>query len=1565
MKVFGAKNGTTIKPVVGMAVAQLELDENGEAKRDAEGNYIVACDYSDFDGAYDTPKYAEGPDVRVSAKPGFNVNLNRFQQNGTAGVYDFSKGNDDAIDKEAGQVFGRACRFGINVSMMNDEKEKGLKGLELPDGSDISFELDMEAAFGTDDADPPLLWCVYNTGGRDQYGRGLAGNYSSVTLAPKDLRKGKDTPFEERQGSSAHMWNGGDWTFERQSNGKLKVTISNYVVNPLWFPTGYNLSNNSSKNYFMTGGDVKYLSNGVFSARNINIIVPFGSNITDGDGNPRPDGADVEYATNADDPNYYLNLYGHDGNIKIKIKDTKLDVKSQSGQESLVFYPDEKEGQVIYSEKDDMLEANIALARGGGLDSRKVYFGYNGNDNARDVNNQEYANTNGKDAIMPGSKVRISGGITYTQRDTYETAWISAAQVLIKFDDEHLTPQEGLKEGELFAAKPNGKGWDSDDEMKSTGIDQLVYYSSREELLNSGDVCVGVLKEYRNTGNPNSDVSSQTFSVHYHDLLVTEDSKYYNTVSMTSMCTRLWRIDAYKKIIDLNGEFPSYTDSGMQGKTVEEYIVEKHNNLSAEDKAAVSPFRDDVGSKSNLGYVKSSYDEDGFHKGSGTEATWGDSLYIIPYKMGINKIVEQRNGPDSNKPVPYSFERGETIADFCLSPYFTMPKDDIEVEIPGAKTKVTVSDVLPKGLEYMSGSAYIGGTYQNNTNEQGGHGEVIGGTSVEPIIEEQEDGTTILKWELENVDIGDNDFIPAIHFSANIDQEIVEHTSWLNTGRVRSTEDNREYDTRNGNLDTASIEAAPSGNFIIKKIAKHRFNDHDQDLEWTLRWRNTTSQTYTKRVLIDVLPYNGDPRGTEFTGSYNITKLNYKFLNGLNASNFSFYYTTDPEARTASAFANGIDYDGLVGDNPTVGGIEWHKAEIADDGTVSAVVGKDIAAFLVAGDVPSQGEVRATVTIKPEGNKPGDHYVNAIAVNDMMQGNRVDIIKRGLRGTVWREDEDSVDGSRQLNELKLGNVKVVLKKQNSAGEWEEFATTATEMSGRYEFSDLPAGKFRVEFVNSGGITLSNYLATTQNAEGVAASHNSDARPLYQDEVFAVIEDIEMPAAVDMNTSSYYVEHQDLGVWRPDLTVSKTVRAPADVIENLKNKEFSFKLTVPGGEEDEIFEMFNADKESVGPVTGAQLKKGYIFKLKHGESIRFAELPANVEYTLEEQNYSSKGYTMSLADESDAMSANLDQNREVNVINTYIPPTDVEIGNATFYVRKVDNRGNVITSSPAIFELFKENSNESITAETSTENGLAKFVVEEAGRYTLKEKQAPKGYKKTSDVYTIIVEDAGRVFVEEDTDNNENIFERLFNISGDGDWDADTLTLTVANEKLNGNLSISKQVDKNVVREGDTLVYTLLITNISDVAYENGNIWDVLPEQIAYLSDDSNGVYSLENGRERIDWTIDRLEPGETKAIHMNTLVKECSSREEIVNFAYVKDEIVEEEYEDTSTTKVLGEYADDTEVMDTPEKDGRSNASVKGPSTGDTNAIMLVAMIFAVSFSAYVIMAVKRRKTRM
>lgn len=1668
MKVFGAKNGTHIKPVVGMAVAQLELDENGDAKTDSSGNYIVARDYSDFEAAYDTPKYAEGPDVMVSAKPGFNVNLNQMMQQNTSRIYDFSEGNDDALDKEAGRVLGRAARFGINVSMMNTDTVKGLKGLELPDGSDITFDLDMEAAFGGDAADPPLIWAVSNNGERSQYGRSSSGSYSTVTRVPKDAHKGNDVEFTERTGNSIYMWNGGDWTLERLGNGKIRVTISNYIVNPMWFPTGYNTSSSSSNKYFLSGNNLKY---GVFSARNIDVVIPFGSNITDADGNPRSDGTRPEYATSSDDPKYYTNLYEHDGFLDIKISDSGLDVTSQTGQKTLELYSDQ-EGQTLYSKADDTLTAGVLLERGAGLDSRRVWFGKNNSTIARDVNGLDYAFRNGKDAVMPGRLIRISGNVTYTHRDSYETSWFGAGQVLIKFDDEHLSPTSGPGEGTFFAAKPDGNGWESDDEMKRTGIDQLTYYDSIEALQGSGKVCVGVLKEFRDTGEPKA--GNQGFYLHINDLLVTTDSRYYNTVSMTSMCNRLWKRNAYEKIKELNGEFPSYADPGMQGKTVEEYIADKYG-LSDEEKSALSPARDDLNSKSNLEYVKASYDEDGFHRGSGTEPSWGDSLYIIPYKMGIRKYVEQKNGPNSTDSVGYSFENRETVADFCLSPYFTMPDSNTDIEISGAATTVTVSDVLPNGLTYVFGSAYVGGTYENNTPNRGCRGHVEGGEQIEPVIEQNDDGSTVLKWVLEDVVIGDNDALPDIHFSADIDQEIEEHTNWINTGRVRSTEDNREYSSNNNNLDTAKINAAPAANFITKKVAESLFNDQNNEVTWTLRWKNTTNQIYTNRVLMDIMPYNGDPRGTKFSGSYRITDLKYSFLNDLNPSDFRFYYTTDVEAR--AGLEEELSYSGFTGDNPTVGGISWHKAEIAADGTVSAVAGEeDVAAFLVLGDVKSKGEVRATVTIKPEDNKPGDRYVNAIVANEMIQGSGVHIVKRGLRGNVWRESADSVDGCRQAGEMKLGDVKVVLRKKNSEGEWEEFASTATDKSGRYEFNDLPSGLFKVEFVNSGGRTLSNYRATTQNAADVEASRNSDAGPLYEDEVFAEIDNIEMPAAENMNTSPYYVEYQDLGVWRPDLTVSKTVDASADENEAKIKRDFLFRLTVPGGADNENFEMFDADGESAGQVTGDELGKGYVFRLRHNESICFSELPANVDYTLEEFDYeaSGYGYSMSLADGSDEMSAVLDQNRDVKVINTYVPETtklniskewdedlaetssdyvrpesiratlikdgvateehrvlnadndwsgsfedlakyyrdqwpesfdaepakeisylveetlvgdesyveieserrfyfcnkdesiigyfvstaddgsivnrfvaagEEESGRAEFYVRKVDDKGNVITGSPAVFELFKESGNEVILAETSTESGLAKFIVEDAGTYTLKEKQAPYGYKKTSDTYTINVENTGRVLIEADQNNNKNIFEKLFNISGDGEWDEDTLTLTVANEKLGGTLAISKQVNKNTAHKGDILEYTLLVTNTGEGAVENGKVWDVLPEQLAYESDDSDGVYGVEDGRERIDWSFDRLEPGDTRAIHMLTLVKECTDNKDIVNTAYVQHEHETVIAEDDTTTKVLGKYKDDTAPIKTSDADNISG----GVKTGDANSALLTAIVFAAS----------------
>ena len=1759
MKVFGAKNGTHIKPVVGMAVAQLELGADGNPKKDKNGYYIVARDYSDFAGAYDVPKYAEGPDVQVSAKPGFNVDINPtdvFQQ-ATSKVYDFSTGNDKALDKDAGMVFGRAVKFGINVSMRNEDVSKGLKGLELPDGNPITFELDFSANFEGQAIDSPLIWDVSRPG--YLFERGASGSWKNkVTRVPADKKAGTD--FKERTGPSVDLWNGGDWAFERLDNGKIKVTISNYIVNPLWFPTGYNSSTNAAYYFFSEGkgGPLKY---GVFAGRNIDIVVPFGSNICDEDGNPRPEGTKPEYVSSIDDPNYYPNLYNREGNISIQIKDSLLDATSQSNQNTLVLYPGDKNGQTLYTNADDVRTAKVKLILGASFD-RSIQFAHNTASTTFDVNSSTYATGNGKDAVMPGRVISIYGSNLYTHRDTYKDSWIYAAQVLIKFDDEHLTPTGELRAGQLYAVKPDGKGWESDEEMKQTGIEELVYYKSLADLKASGKVCVGVLREWEEEAP--TEKKNQNFASRCYNLLVTSDKEKYNTVSMTSMCSRMWQKDAYDKIVKINGSFPSYADSEVQGKTIEGYLTGKYD-IDEEDLEVILPVRDDLKAKGNLAYRKSSYDEDGFHAGNGGETSWGDSLYIVPYMMKVRKYVEQKNGPTSDDSVGYSFENREHIADFCIVPYFNMPSTTPELLESNATTTVTVSDILPAGLTYITGSAYIGGTYHNDTVNRGGHGYIEGGKQVEPIIEELAKGETLLTWELEDVKIGDNDAIPCIHLSAEIDQEIEKHTEWINTARVKSIEDNRPYSEYSsvGNVNTAKINAAPSGNFITKKIPDSIFHDRDEELIWTLRWKNTTLQEYPKMVLTDVMPYDGDPRGSKISGKYKITDLKYTFAAGTTASNYRFYYTTDEKGRESNPFDAELPYDDFVGESPIVNGMVWKKADLAADGSVSELVGKyNVVAFTILCDVPSMAEVRAVIKIKPENCKPGDVFTNAIVAGKMLQGSTVHIIQRGIRGTIWNENSDSIDGERQSKEKKVSGVKVVLKIKKGET-YEEYATTTTDKNGRYEFLDLPAGTFKIEFVNTGDTDLRTYRATEALKEGVHSYVNSDGQPIYGEEVFAEINDIVMPESKDMRTSPYFVEHQDLGLIRHDLSVSKYVDPTGAEDEEAElDREFIFKLTVAEGVKDsEEFEVLDGEGTSLGTVTGKELKEGYEFTLKHGKVAKFIALPVDSKYTIKEYDYEGNcyGYKQSLLDGSDELTGVLDQDKQVKVKNTFVEPelteikvtkewkdeeagkiegytrpytitatllkngekdeqvvlsdennwthtfsnlpkydrepwptnfddkngeinyeiqetlngeesfvevngerrfyvyddkgsitgyfrydvtedeetgnliitntfvpateeekgsisffvkkvdeegevitdnpatfqlvnnetqdvivaetkaedgiakfvvsaagkytltekdapngyektdkeftviverdgrkltetseeknlnsfetifkvsadgdwdedtltltvankkeeekeekedpTEETVGDASFYIKKVDENGEVITGNPAIFEVYKEGTNEVIVGDTG-DDGIAKFTISEVGRYTIKEKQAPIGYKKTSEEYTLVIEDGGRVLVEEDKEANKNIFNRIFNLIFGGDnWDAETLTLTVVNEKLKGELSLSKQVDKNVVKAGDILNYDIIVTNISDITIRGAEVWDKLPEQFAYLSDDSKGVYGVEDGFERIMWTVDKLEPGESKTFRLSVLVKECTNKDSIVNVAYAK-----------------------------------------------------------------------------
>lgn len=82
------------------------------------------------------------------------------------------------------------------------------------------------------------------------------------------------------------------------------------------------------------------------------------------------------------------------------------------------------------------------------------------------------------------------------------------------------------------------------------------------------------------------------------------------------------------------------------------------------------------------------------------------------------------------------------------------------------------------------------------------------------------------------------------------------------------------------------------------------------------------------------------------------------------------------------------------------------------------------------------------------------------------------------------------------------------------------------------------------------------------------------------------------------------------------------------------------------------------------------------------------------------------------------------------------------------------------------------------------------------------------------------------------------------------------------------LSITKTVDKTTARSGDTLIYTITVTNNGGDA-RNVKVEDVLPSQLNYISDNSSGKHS--NGV--VTWTLDTLAEHSSKVITLTTTIK--------------------------------------------------------------------------------------------
>ncbi|RLV57182.1 hypothetical protein D9V41_00545 [Aeromicrobium phragmitis] len=246
-------------------------------------------------------------------------------------------------------------------------------------------------------------------------------------------------------------------------------------------------------------------------------------------------------------------------------------------------------------------------------------------------------------------------------------------------------------------------------------------------------------------------------------------------------------------------------------------------------------------------------------------------------------------------------------------------------QIPESVDDFRIVDTLPVGMNYVAGSA-----------------------DPEPVVSTNGSGQQVLTWELDGVTTNAQH---ALTYQAVADDrvqagEILTNTATASLGNATSQPA------------TAQVTVSTSGTTEIGKSADTPFipnvnGDGVGEGSWTVTLRSfdPTSQAFTD--TIDILPFNGDGRGTTFAGDYSLT--------GVDAvAGATVYYTTEDPATLSDD-----------PDDPTNG------ARNAPSGIWSTTFTPDATAIRVIGPELAPGAVQQfTVNIETDGVEGGDVLVN-------------------------------------------------------------------------------------------------------------------------------------------------------------------------------------------------------------------------------------------------------------------------------------------------------------------------------------------------------------------------------------------------------------------------------------------------------------------------------------------------------------------------------------------------------------------------------------------------------------
>ena len=1119
LRVLAMTQGDTVKPQFTFWLEGNDVPESG---------LVTGSVHSCAEHGEQEYKTITAPDVSVTSAPRFNVQL---QAVGPAysylGTFDFSTGNDNAANRDAGTKEGRAFVYGVTLQVQGKSKQHGLRGCELPDGSDITLNLNLSSLYSTDEGElqdlsedyPLLLWSIEGNSAEDTQadGRVIAGQTKHAFQAAP-LNKGTN---------SESCFNGGKWTGS-QDGKTISITISDYEVDLSNLPWRNAASRENNHIYYDPNTISAYweVPTACFSAGEIWLVQPF---------------YDKE-------ENYVANEEGS-GTFTATVKDVNLAVKGESGK-SLDSVTDNSNQTTL---TDDTAVQTIYLTTPGSMAYGVRYMEYNNFFWSKPLTSG--CEENGKDWMLKNGGLSIASHLSHTSAEGINVG--VAYDLLIKFDDSFFQPDgtyqvQYVKNGEntvLFGAKADQTGWEHagkepnengyDSEMMEATADDLIFFSSLEELQENGYTCVAVLFEARGVGSPQA--TQLIVSVNGSCISDAQSGSVY----MCTVASKGWN---KSDVQEAAAKYAKKDASKLTDKDYDEYVksdafpsrADATTSLSYEEDYPSSFWTYDYENVDGLRtYKKAIDDENGFVDATGG-SLYGDSCLVVDYSTQITKSPNQPGTDEGGKKLTYDMDTSQREVDYVLYPTAVRSKGESTTEGTSTTTTVYVEDTLPEGLEYILNSAYYGGTYKSNGG--GKAGTVTGGKQIHPEVTENDDGTTTLLFTLEDVTITADEVtqLEPIYYSCTIgtpgneETDVVNQQQLVNSVKIWSDDEQiRDFVATNGNYAEKSIIISKNRAVSFSKTSDQKIVEVGEEMGFTIHHGNNSSNSMDV-VDIDFLPYNGDGKGTQITGQVIVSELTVQSLVG----NFKLYYTTDTSKQGTSA----ADYQAsdFTKDN------DWIEMTVdAENGAVTLPdVENVIVAVAAVGTLPANQTLKMHITFDVPDGKPGEYLVNSFCYDDMESNARTYIVNRLLEGVVWLDDDK--DGLRESGETLMNGVKVTLMKKGEDGTYAPYllngkavsvetgkqidvltGTVSDNAEGTYGFLHLPQGDFAVKFEDGETAKISDYTATQANV-GTNDTIDSDAVVNEQDGKLR-IEGIEMPEAKQITVQTYESRHHDLGL----------------------------------------------------------------------------------------------------------------------------------------------------------------------------------------------------------------------------------------------------------------------------------------------------------------------------------------------------------------------------------------------------------------------------------------------------